>query len=220
MSRLKVLIVEDEPLLRQTLAQLLQREADLEVVGAVGDGRQAVTEALIQRPEVILMDLELPTLSGIEATRQIKAQLPQTAIVVLTHLGDDENLFAAIKAGAISYVLKDASVEQILEVVRAAHRGEGFIYPTLVPRVLQEFARISTRTERQRELFQELTRREVEVLELLGQGRRNREIAEKLFLSERTVKNHVSSILAKLHVNDRTEAALIAARHGLTREAD
>lgn len=220
MSRLKVLIVEDEPLLRQTLAQLLRREADLEVVGAAGDGRSAVTEALIQRPEVILMDLELPSLSGIEATRQIKAQLPETAIVVLTHLGDDENLFAAIKAGAISYVLKDASVEQILEVVRAAHRGEGFIYPTLVPRVLQEFARISTRTERQRELFQELTRREVEVLELLGQGRRNREIAENLFLSERTVKNHVSSILAKLHVNDRTEAALIAARHGLTREAD
>jgi DNA-binding NarL/FixJ family response regulator len=165
------------------------------------------------------MDLELPTLSGIEATRQIKAQRPQTAIVVLTHLGDDDNLFAAIKAGAISYVLKDASVEQILEVVRAAHRGEGFIYPSLVSRVLQEFSRLSTRTERTRELFQELTRREVEVLELLGQGRRNREIAAKLFLSERTVKNHVSSILAKLHVNDRTEAALIAARHGLTREA-
>lgn len=220
MSRLKVLVVEDEALLRQTLVQLLRREADLEVVGAAKDGRQAVSEALILRPEVILMDLELPSLSGIEATQQIKAQRPETAIVALTHLGDDETLFAALQAGAISYVLKDASVEQILEVVRAAHRGEGFIYPTLVPRVLQEFARLSTRAERNRELFQELTPREIEVLELLGQGCRNHEMATRFGISVRTVKNHVSNILAKLHVNDRTEAALIAARHGLTPETE
>lgn len=220
MPDIKVLIVEDEPLLRTALAELLKHQTDLRVVGSASDGVQAVSEAASRRPDVVLMDLALPIMSGIEATRKIKEQLPDTKVVVLTHLADDASLFSAIKAGAISYVLKDSSVESILEVIREAHRGEGFIYPSLVPRVLQEFARLSTRTERHRELFQELTRREIEVLELLGKGCRNREIASRLFISERTVKNHVSNILAKLQVNDRTEAALIAAKHGLTPEND
>jgi DNA-binding NarL/FixJ family response regulator len=215
-----LLIVEDDALLGDALVRLLRRETGLRVLGPAKDGRSAVAEAIAGRPDVILMDLALPAISGIEATRRIKAQLPETAIVVLTHLSDDESLFAAIKAGAISYVLKDASFEQIVEAVRAAHRREGYIYPPLVPRVLAEFSRLSTRAERHRQMFQELTRREIEVLELLGQGYRNREIAAKLFISERTVKNHVSHILTKLSVNDRTEAALIAARHGLGRDAD
>jgi DNA-binding NarL/FixJ family response regulator len=217
MPRTRLLVVEDETLLRGTLAQLLRQEPDLDVVGEAADGEQAVAEALTRRPDVILMDLRMPKMTGVEATRRIRQALPEVAVVVLTHLADDENLFAALKAGALGYVLKDASIEQIKEVIRAARRGEGFIYPSLVPRVLQEFARLSVQTERHREIFQELTRREVEVLELLGEGRRNREIADRLYISERTVKNHISSILAKLHVNDRTEAALIAERHGLTR---
>lgn len=216
MADIRVLIVEDEPLLRTTLAELLRHQADLRVVGTASDGLQAVSEAASRQPDVVLMDLALPVMSGIEATRKIREQLPNTQVVVLTHLADDASLFSAIKAGAISYVLKDSSVENILEVIREAVRGEGFIHPSLVPRVLREFADLSTRTERHRELFQELTRREVEVLELLGQGSRNREIASRLFISERTVKNHVSNILAKLQVNDRTEAALMAAKHGLT----
>ena len=220
MSDIRVLIVEDEPLLRTALAELLKHQADLRVVGTASDGVQAVSEAASSRPDVVLMDLALPLMSGIEATRKIREQLPDTRVVVLTHLADDASLFSAIKSGAISYVLKDSSVEKIVEVIRQAHKGEGFIYPSLVPRVLQEFARLSKRTESNRELFQELTRREVEVLELLGQGCRNREIASSLFISERTVKNHVSNILAKLQVNDRTEAALIAAKHGLTPESD
>ncbi len=216
MSTIKVLVVEDETLLRRTLVQLLRLQPDLDIVGEAANGIEAVSEALARKPDVILMDLALPALNGIEATRRIKDQLPDVAVVVLTQLSDDESLFAALKIGAIGYILKDASVEQILEAIRAAHRGEGIIYPPLVPRVLQEFSRLATHTQRQREIFQELTRREVEVLELLGQGRRNREIAQRLSITERTVKNHVSSILHKLHVNDRTEAALLAARHGLT----
>ena len=216
MSQIKVMIVEDEALLRTSLAQLLGAEPDLAVVADASNGRQAVGEAELKRPDVILMDLEMPIVGGIEATRQIKAQLPNTAVVVLTHLSDDANLFAAIKAGAISYVLKDAGVERIAEVIRGAARGEGVIHPSLVPRVLAEFSRLTAKTERQRAIFQELTRREVEVLELLAQGLRNREIGERLFISERTVKSHVGSILFKLQLNDRTEAALLAAKHGLT----
>jgi len=155
-------------------------------------------------------------MDGIAAARQIKEEMPECAIVVLTIYHDDEHLFAAIKAGASGYVLKDAPPEQTVEAIRAAAGGEGFLYASLVSRVLDEFSRISRLRAAAKEVFAELTRREMQVLELLGEGLRNREIAERLYISEKTVKNHMSSILAKLHVNDRTEAALLAARHGLT----
>lgn len=213
-----LLVVEDESLLRRTLVQLLTTEPGLRVVADAGDGRQGVADAMAHRPNVVLMDIHMPHLDGIEATRRIAASMPDTKVVILTHLSDDDNLFAALKAGAVGYLLKDASLAQIAEAVRSAHAGDGVIYPPLVPRVLHEFSRLATRADKHRELFQTLTRREVEVLELLGQGKRNRDIAAALFIAERTVKNHVSAILDKLHVNDRTEAALIAARHGLVPE--
>jgi DNA-binding NarL/FixJ family response regulator len=196
---MRVLIVEDEPLLRSTLAQLLQAEPDVEVVASVADGEDAVRMGLSLKPDAVLMDLQLPSLSGIEATRQLYANGYGGAVVVLTQL-------------------KDASAAQVVGSLRAAARGEGVIYPTLAPRVLAEFRRLSDRPDAQRELYQMLSRREVEVLEKIAEGKRNREIADELVLSERTVKNHVGAILKKLQVNDRAEAAEVATRHGLAGE--
>ncbi len=215
MSKIRVLIAEDVGTLCTALAELLGREADLEVVKAVRNGRDALIEALALRPDVVLTDLQMPKMNGIELTREILAQLPHTAVVILTVFDDDDNLFAAIKAGARGYVLKDADTARVADAIRAAHAGEGFLSAGLVARVLREFSRIDTLARRGRELAATLTRREVAVLELLAQGLRNRQIAERLGLTEKTVRNHTSAILGKLHANDRTEAALIAARHGL-----
>lgn len=215
MSKIRVLIAEDVGTLCTALAELLGREADLEVVKAVRNGRDALIEALALHPDVVLTDLQMPKMDGIELTREIRAQLPHTAVVILTVFDDDDNLFAAIKAGARGYVLKDADTSRVADAIRAAHAGEGFLSAGLVARVLREFSRIDTLTRRGRELAATLTRREIAVLELLAQGLRNRQIAERLGLTEKTVRNHTSAILGKLHANDRTEAALIAARHGL-----
>jgi DNA-binding NarL/FixJ family response regulator len=216
LRKIRLLIAEDETLFRHALAELLSREGDIEVVAQAPNGEAAVVLAQEHRPDVILTDIKMPKLDGIAAARRIKEELPGCAIVVLSIYDDDEKLFDAIKAGAIGYVLKDAPPERTLEAIRAAARGEGFVQPALVSRVLDEFSRISRLRAAAKEVFAELTRREMEVLELLGKGMRNRQIAGQLFISEKTVKNHISSILAKLQVNDRTEAALLAARHGLT----
>lgn len=216
MAKIKLLIAEDETVVRVALARLLAAEKDIEVVAQAADGEAAVTLARQFKPDVMLTDLGMPRKDGIAAARQIKQEIPGCAVVVLTIHHDDDHLFAAIKAGASGYVLKDAPPERTLEAIRSAARGEGFLGPSLVGRVLEEFARVSRLRAAAKEVFAELTRREMEVLELLGKGLRNKDIAARLFLSEKTVKNHISSIFMKLQVNDRTEAALLAARHGLT----
>lgn len=216
MPKIRLLIAEDETIVRMALAQLLATEADIEVVGQAADGEKAVDLARRMKPGVVLTDLSMPRLDGIAAIRQIREEMPECAIVVLTIHHDDDHLFAAIKAGASGYVLKDAPPEQTVEAIRAAARGEGFIGPSLVGRVLEEFARVARLRAASKEVFAELTRREMEILELLGKGLRNKNIADRLFLSEKTVKNHISSIFVKLQVNDRTQAALIASKHGLT----
>lgn len=213
--KIRVLIVEDEALLRTTLVQLLQADERIEVLASVSSGVDAVAMATGSRPDVILMDLQLPGQSGIEATRQIVDSGTGSRIVVLTHLSDDDSLFNAIKAGAIGYLLKDASFDQIVDAVLAAHEGDGVLHPGLAVRVMKEFRRVAEQPEAQREVFQILSRREVEVLERIAMGRRNKAIADDLFLSERTVKNHVSSILHKLKLNDRAEAGAYAREHGL-----
>ncbi len=220
MAATRLLIVEDEGILRSTLAELLGREGDLQIVGTAPNGREGLLEALRLRPDVILTDLQMPQMDGIELAREIREQLPQTAVVVLTHYDDDENLFAALKAGALSYVLKDASREEIAGAIRSARAGEGILSPGLTARVLQEFRRIDTMAREQRKLFDQLTPRESDVLDLLAGGLRNRQIAQRLGLAEKTVRNHVSTILGKMQANDRTEAALIGFRRGFGRSTD
>lgn len=214
-SPIRVLVAEDDSLLRRTLVELMRLEPDLAVVSEVSDGQQALAEAMVVRPDVLLMDIEMPRLNGISATRQVGTMLPEAKVVILTKFGDDENVFSAIKAGAVGYVLKDAGLNAIAAAVRAAHSGEGFLSPALVSRVMNEFSRISTSALHNRKLFTELSRREVEVLECLAAGLKNAAIADKLSLSEKTVKSHVGAILRKLHVNDRTEAALLAQQNGI-----
>ncbi|MGH2437710.1 MAG: response regulator [bacterium] len=201
--------------MRSTLGELLAREPDLQIVALCPDGREALIESLAHRPHVVLTDLRMPKVDGIELTRQLKEKSPDIAVVILTAFDDDDNLFAALKAGAIGYVLKDASLEQIVHALHAATAGEGYLSPGLVVRLMKEFTRIDQMARGQRKLFAQLTRREREILELLAGGLRNKEIAARLQLSEKTVRNHMSTILGKLHVNDRTEAALLAVRHGL-----
>lgn len=215
-TRIRIQVVEDDSVLRRTLVELLRLEADLLVVSEVSNGEQAVAEAMILRPDVILMDIQMPRMNGIDATRQLKEKLPEAHVVMLTKFGDDENVFAAIKAGALGYVLKDAGLDEIARVVRSAKIGDGSLSPALVARVMSEFTRLSQSALHNRQLFAELSRREVEVLECIAAGMKNTAIADKLFLSEKTVKSHVGSIFKKLQVNDRTEAAILAQQHGLS----
>lgn len=215
-EKIRVLVAEDDGVLRRTLVELLRTEPDFAVVSETPDGVQALAEAMVVRPDVLLMDIEMPRMNGIAATREVRSKLPEAHVVILTKFGDDENVFAAIKAGAVGYVLKDAGLSTISAAIRAARVGEGFLSPTLVARVMFEFTRLSQSALHNRKLFAELSRREVEVLECLAAGMKNAAIADKLFLSEKTVKSHVGAILRKLQVNDRTEAALMAQDHGIT----
>lgn len=215
-SRIRVLIAEDDTPFRKTLGDLLRLDREFDVVGEVPNGELALAQTYIVNPSVILTDIDMPRVNGIDLTRQIREKFPSIAIVILTKFGDDDHVFRAIKAGAIGYLLKDAGLEEIRAAVRSAAAGDGALAPSLVTRVLSEFNRVHKAASQTRQLFAELSRREVEVLELLATGAKNAAIAEKLFLSEKTVKAHVGSILRKLHVNDRTEAALLAQKNGLT----
>jgi len=215
MDEIKLIIAEDEPVARQAMARLFDLETDIEVVGEAENGEVAVDLARRMLPDVIMMDIRMPKLDGIKATQIIKQEMPNVAIVILTIYDDDQNVFQAIKAGAMGYILKDSPIDDAMNAVRAAYRGEGIMHPTIAARMMKEFARLHNERSADLEKFADLTDREREVLKLIAHGKRNSEIAENLFISEKTVKNHVSNILFKLQANDRTEAALYATKHGL-----
>jgi DNA-binding NarL/FixJ family response regulator len=204
---IRVLIAEDHGVVRAGLAQLLSAPDDLEVVAAAGGGREAVEMARAERPDVVLMDLSMPDMDGVAATRAIAAAAPEARVVMLTSFSDRARIMDALDAGAIGYMLKDAEPEEIYRGVRAAARGES----PLDPKAAQ--ALIAARATRPPEV--ELTDRERDVLALIAEGRANKVIARRLGISEKTVKNHVTRILQALDVTDRTQAALWAQRHGI-----
>ena len=212
---MKLVIAEDETMTREMLARLLALEDDITVVGTASDGLRALSVVRNQKPDVLLTDIGMPQMTGIQLTETLRNEMPDVAVVILTIYNDDERVFAAIKAGAKGYVLKDSPPEETLQAVRAAARGEALLHPSLVGRVLSEFGRLSTQKAADNAVFADLTDREREVLTEVGKGKRNKEIAGELFISEKTVKNHISSIFGKLEVNSRAEAALLAARQGL-----
>jgi DNA-binding NarL/FixJ family response regulator len=219
----RIVIVDDHALFRVGIRQILDRESDFDVVGEADDARSAVDAALETSPDVVLMDLSLPSPGGIETTSRIKRELPSTAIIVLAVEEDEDALFDAIKAGAAAFILKDVGPDDLLTIIRRVVNGEYLINdkvfskPAVASRVLKEFRELAVYGQDAAPIFAPLSPREVEILDNIAQGMTNKQVAYALSISEQTVKNHMSSILRKLSVNDRTQAVVYAMRQGWIR---
>ena len=213
---IKILIVDDQRLMRQGLCTLLELEADLQVIAEAADGLEALEQYERSQPDVVLMDIRMPRLDGVEATRRLLSRWPKGRVIILTTFDDDQSVFEGLRAGALGYLLKDVSGGELAEAIRTVAAGGALIEPSVARKVLAEFTRLApaggVASER---LPDPLSERELEVLRLLAQGASNRQIASQLFLAEGTVKNYISSILDKLGVDDRTQAALRARELGV-----
>ena len=212
-EKIKVFIVDDHQVVRQGLRTFLELQDDILVVGEASDGQTAVEMVPEVQPDVILMDLVMPIMDGITAMRQIKASNLPVKVIALTSFTEDDKVFPAIQAGASSYLLKDVSADALVEAVRAAHRGEARLHPDIARKLMEQVAQ---QTGFQREAqVESLTEREGDIIRLVAQGLSNHDIAQELFISEKTVKTHISNILGKLNLSDRTQLAIFAIKHGL-----
>jgi two-component system, NarL family, response regulator LiaR len=212
-EKIKVLIVDDHQVVRQGLRTFLDLHEDIQVVGEAGDGQTAIELTVRMTPDVVLMDLVMPRLDGITATSRIKALGTGTQVIALTSFAEDDKVFPAIQAGASSYLLKDVSPETLVEAIRAVHRGEARLHPDVLRKLMEQVARQPKASEATNGL--QLTQRENEVIRLVAGGKNNREIAQVLVISEKTAKAHVSNILGKLGLDDRTQMAIYAIKNGL-----
>jgi DNA-binding NarL/FixJ family response regulator len=227
MKRIRVLLVDDQTLVRQGIRLLLEIEPDIQVVGQAANGREAIQQAEALHPEVVLMDVRMPEMDGVAATRELSVRFPEIGVIILTTFEDNEIVFEGLKAGARGYLLKDISSEEMAEAVRRVAAGEALIQPSITRKVLAEFSRLAEEAENSPHsghatgenpvsvLPEPLTRREQQVLQAIAKGFSNREIAQQLVITEGTVKNHVSNLIAKLEVRDRTQAVLKAQELGL-----
>jgi NarL family two-component system response regulator LiaR len=211
MGKIKVLLAEDHVIVREGTREFVQREPDMEVVGEASDGEEAVKLATKLKPDVVVMDIAMPKLNGIEATKQIKAHLPSTAILILTAYDYDQYIFALLEAGAAGYLLKGVQVREVIDAIRAVYAGESVLHPVVARRVID---RMVSPAKNKTEVAEPLSEREMEVLKLAATGISNKEIAQQLFLSPRTVQVHLGNVFNKLGVASRTEAILYGLKRG------
>jgi two-component system NarL family response regulator len=213
---IRVLVVDDHAVFRRGLQMVLEQEPDIEVVGEAGDGAEAVTMAANTAPDIVLLDVRMPKRGGIDACMAIKDAVPSVSIIMLTISDEEADLYDAIKAGAVGYLLKDIPIDEVATAVRAVRGGQSYISPSMASKLLTEFATMVRRSDERQQLpAPKLTDREMEVLKLVAKGLNNRDIAKQLFISENTVKNHIRNILEKLQLHSRMEAVVYAVREKL-----
>ncbi len=213
MNKIRILIADDHAVVREGTRQFLEREEDLEVVGEAADGEEAVRLVGSLSPDVAIMDISMPNIDGIEATRQIKAKYPKVAVLILSAYDDDQFVFSLLEAGAAGYLLKSVRGNELVNAIREVSAGESVLHPTIARKVLNRFTRITSETQKQK-TQNILTEREIEVLQLAAQGSSNQQIADSLYLSLRTVQSHLNHIFNKLQVSSRTEAVVRALKEG------